>query len=100
MILLAEGARIMITRNLWTSKGTVFCLVFKLVPQFYLGLVNGSQGIVKKIWYQPQDDPKTHKLPAVVFVECPGYSGMYVCLHIQTLSDKYTRSSYTRLAWG
>ena len=78
----------------------MFCLVFKLVPQFYLGLVNRSQGIVKKIWYQPWDDPKTHKLPAVVFVECPGYSGMYVCLHIQTLSDKYTRSLDTRLAWG
>ena len=36
MILLAEGAHIMIIHNLWTTKGTVFCLVFKLVFQFNL----------------------------------------------------------------
>jgi hypothetical protein len=32
---LAEGAKIMIKRNLWTSKG----------------LVNGAQGVIQKIWY-------------------------------------------------
>ncbi|KAJ7772020.1 hypothetical protein DFH07DRAFT_768129 [Mycena maculata] len=40
-ILLAEGAKDMITRNVWTSKG----------------LVNSAQGIVKKIWwYLPGSD--------------------------------------------
>jgi len=38
------------------------------------GLVNGSQGVVKKIWYTPGADPKTD-LPSVVFVECEGYKG-------------------------
>jgi ATP-dependent exoDNAse (exonuclease V) alpha subunit len=61
--LLAEGARVMITRNLWTSKG----------------LVNGAQGTVKKIWFSPGTDP--HKdLPAVVFVACPDYSGTNILL--------------------
>ncbi|KAK7001156.1 hypothetical protein R3P38DRAFT_2559382, partial [Favolaschia claudopus] len=34
---IAEGARVMITRNVWTSKG----------------FVNGGQGVVKKIWFLP-----------------------------------------------
>ncbi|KIJ37782.1 hypothetical protein M422DRAFT_259623 [Sphaerobolus stellatus SS14] len=50
-VLLAEGACVMITRNLWTSKG----------------LVNGAHGIVMKIWYKPGADPKVNLL-AVVFV--------------------------------
>jgi ATP-dependent DNA helicase PIF1 len=66
-ILLAEGARAMITRNLWTSKG----------------LVNGAQCIIKKIWYHPQSDPKKD-LPAVVFVKCDGYSGKYILVIIST----------------
>jgi hypothetical protein len=33
MILLADGTHVMITHNLWTSKG---------ISKFYLGLVNGS----------------------------------------------------------
>ncbi|KAK6981325.1 hypothetical protein R3P38DRAFT_2477437, partial [Favolaschia claudopus] len=50
-VLLAEGAKIMITRNVWTSKG----------------LVNGAQGIVRKLWYYPGSNPRD-VLPAVVFV--------------------------------
>jgi ATP-dependent DNA helicase PIF1 len=64
-VLLAEGAHVMVTRNLWTSKG----------------LVNGTQGVVRKIWYHPRSDPKKD-LPAVVFVDCPGYTGEFSELHL------------------
>jgi hypothetical protein len=37
-------------------------------------LVNGAQGIVKKIWFDQGSNPCSH-LPAVVFVEFSGYSG-------------------------
>ena len=57
-VLLAEGAKVMLTRNLWTSKG----------------LVNGAQGVVKKIWFDQGSNSHSH-LPAVVFVEFDGYSG-------------------------
>lgn len=48
------------------------------VSDFYLiGLVNGAQGVVRKIWYAPNADiHQKCELPAVVFVEIPGYSGM------------------------
>jgi hypothetical protein len=59
-IFLAEGAHVMITHNLWTSNG----------------LVNGTQGVVKKLWYLQGSNPKKD-LPAVVFVQCPEYTGMY-----------------------
>ena len=36
-VLLAEGSKVVLTHNLWTSKG----------------LVNGAQGVVKKIWFDP-----------------------------------------------
>jgi ATP-dependent exoDNAse (exonuclease V) alpha subunit len=58
-VLIAEGAKVMLTRNLWTSKG----------------LVNGSQGIVKKVWFRPRSNPQTH-LPDVVFVKFEGYTGV------------------------
>lgn len=38
------------------------------------GLVNGSQGIIKKIYYKETSDPLLH-LPAIVFVYFPSYSG-------------------------
>lgn len=57
-VLLAVGAKVMITRNLWTSKG----------------VVNGTQGFVRKIWYTETSNPKIH-LPSVVFVESESYIG-------------------------
>ncbi|KAJ7840441.1 hypothetical protein B0H13DRAFT_1486642, partial [Mycena leptocephala] len=39
-----------------------------------LGLVNGCQGVVKKICYLPGSDVRAN-IPSVVFVECDGYSG-------------------------
>ncbi len=45
-----------------------------VISNSHSGLVNGSQGIVKKIWYAPGADPK-NDLPSVVFVECEGYKG-------------------------
>lgn len=43
-----------------------------------LGLVNGSQGTVKKIWYTADPGPQLPQpaLPSVVFVEWEGYKGM------------------------
>jgi hypothetical protein len=74
-IFLAEGAHVMLTRNLWTSKR----------------LVNGSQGTVKKIWYGRESEIRRQRrqqnglavhetnpwkdLPRVVFVEFPDYTG-------------------------
>jgi ATP-dependent DNA helicase PIF1 len=57
-LLVAEGAKVMLTRNLWTSKG----------------LVNGAQGVVKKIWFDQGSNARSH-LPAVIFVKFDGYSG-------------------------
>src|SRR6266487_3231879 len=51
-----------------------------------LGLVNGSQGIVKKIWFNFGTNPRSH-LPAVVFVKFDGYSGV---LHTGKLGYQLT----------
>jgi hypothetical protein len=56
-LLVAEGAKVMLTHNLWTSKG----------------LVNGAQGVVKKIWFDQGSNARSH-LPAVIFVKFDGYS--------------------------
>jgi ATP-dependent DNA helicase PIF1 len=57
-VLFAEGPTVMLTCNLWTSKG----------------LVNGAQCVVKKIWFDEGSNACSH-LPAVVFVQSDAYSG-------------------------
>jgi hypothetical protein len=75
-ILLAEGARVMITRNVWTSKG-MSTMSLCCPSNYQTGLVDGAQGIVKKIWFHPGSNPQMN-LPAVVSVQCDegGYSGI------------------------
>lgn len=75
-VLLAEGAKVMLTRNLWTSKGKILlegCCQYTY--NSLIGLVNGCQGIVKKIWYSCGANPRK-VLPSVVFVQFNGYTGM------------------------
>jgi ATP-dependent DNA helicase PIF1 len=78
-VLLAEGAKVMLTCNLWTSKGNVAytILINNILKSFSLGLVNGAQGIVKKIWFHQGSNPCSH-LPAVVFVKFDGYTGKMI----------------------
>ena len=43
--------------------------------KIYLGLVNGCQGVVKKICCNQTSNSKKGDLPAIVFFQCNGYSG-------------------------
>ena len=54
----AEGEKVILNHNLWTSKG----------------LVNGAQGVVKKIWFGQGSNAHSH-LPIVIFIKFDGYSG-------------------------
>lgn len=61
-LFLCKGARIMLTRNLWTDKG----------------LCNGSMGYVKDIIYQEGDSPPN--IPIAVVVQFDGfYEGPSIC---------------------
>ena len=56
--MLAEGANVMLNYKLWTSKG----------------LVNGAQGVVKKIWFDQGSNAHSH-LSAVILIKFDVYSG-------------------------
>jgi hypothetical protein len=65
----------MLTHNLWTAKGISIQFNFEGCLTFLCtGLVNGSQGVIKKIWFNRGSNPCSH-LPAVVFVEFQGHTG-------------------------
>ena len=57
MICICEGARVMLTRNLWTEKG----------------LCNGTMGIVKEIIFKDGDFPPA--LPLAIVVQFDSYTG-------------------------
>jgi hypothetical protein len=50
VLYLSEGARVMLTRNLWTTKGIHDSMTINSTDSL-LGLVNGAQGTVRKIWF-------------------------------------------------
>jgi hypothetical protein len=59
-VLLAEGARVIIARNVWTSKGEAF-MQYVILYSSHVQIqesVNGAQGTVKKIWFQPGSNPQ------------------------------------------
>ena len=60
-LFLAKGARILLTRNLWTERG----------------LVNGSHGYIRYIIFREGSDPNTspYPMPDLLLVEFPTYSG-------------------------
>ena len=60
-LFLAKGARILLTRNLWTERG----------------LVNGSHGYIRYIIYREGSDPNTspYPMPDMLLVEFPTYTG-------------------------
>jgi ATP-dependent exoDNAse (exonuclease V) alpha subunit len=58
MVLLMAGAKVMITRNIWTQSG----------------LTNGTIGRIEEIGYRAGDVPG-QCVPSVVMVSCPDYTG-------------------------
>jgi len=81
-----QSAKVMLTWNLWTSKGVTSAypklLIFLI--KIYLGLVNGCQGVVKKICCNQTSNSKKGDLPAIVFFQCNGYSGRIILLSTET----------------
>jgi hypothetical protein len=47
-----------------------------MADHHFIGLVNGAQGLIKKVWFNQGSNPQSH-LPAVVFVKFNQWSGMF-----------------------
>ncbi|XP_055343218.1 ATP-dependent DNA helicase PIF1-like [Paramacrobiotus metropolitanus] len=91
---LSRGSRVMLKRNIWTTKG----------------LVNGALGYVRDIVYAPGTTPED-SLPVAIMVEFDKYSGPTVgnnCIPICSLTAqwtdrgrKHTRTQFPlSLAWA
>ena len=55
----AKGAKVVLTKNLWSEAG----------------LVNGSQGIIKYIVYEEGNEASEDSMPDMLLVHFPGYKG-------------------------
>ena len=75
-LLLAVAARVMPTRNIWTSRGIAFLSIINCCTKFNnLGLVNGTRATIKQIVFSPGADYKTD-LPQFIMLEVDGYRGL------------------------
>ena len=73
-VVLAKGAKVMITRNLWQTKGySSYCLSLLSYPHLSLGLVNGTMGTVVDVVWLPGFSRSD--LPLAVLIERPTYTG-------------------------
>ena len=58
-LFLAKGAKVVLTKNLWSEAG----------------LVNGSQGFIKHIIYDEDNPADANSMPDLLLVHFPGYKG-------------------------
>ena len=58
-LFLAKGAKVVLTKNLWSEAG----------------LVNGSQGFIKHIIYDEDNPADANSMPDMLLVHFPGYKG-------------------------
>ena len=80
-VVLARGAKVMLTHNIWQELGLEiskaffgFCLhVLNSGVTLILGLVNATTGVLEDIIWAP--DFTRSELPIAVLVSCPTYTG-------------------------
>jgi ATP-dependent exoDNAse (exonuclease V) alpha subunit len=75
-ILLAVGAKVMLTKNIWTDRGTTFLSTINQYTKFNnLGLVNGTRATIRQIVFAPGADYKID-LPRFIMLEVDRYTGL------------------------
>jgi ATP-dependent DNA helicase PIF1 len=76
-LLLAVGARVMLTRNIWTDRGIYSLLCYYYCANFNNpGLVNGTRATIKQIVFASGADHKID-LPRFIMLEVDRYTGMF-----------------------
>ena len=76
-LLLAVGARVMLTRNTWIDQGIYFLLCYYSCANFNNpGLVNGTRATIKQIVFAPGANHKID-LPRIIMLEVDSYTGMF-----------------------